>query len=184
MFVGFSLTRFCPARLLKYALVLLLMLNGGVGYSLTRSPQEATNPGKSVPVTRLVVTFGTNKTSIWNGLLSARSRIVVRDRETWDGVWKKIVAPNPYASFPPLPEIDFSRELLVVVGMGQKPSSGYRIIVSSAREIDNRIEVEVQSTSPCGMDLGIMTSPVDIVRLPWTELPVTFREVEVKCDYK
>jgi hypothetical protein len=101
------------------------------------------------------------------------------ERETWDGVWKKIVAPNPYTSLPPLPEIDFSREMLVVVGMGQKPSSGYSIIVSSASELDKRLEVEVQSKSPCGMELGILTSPIDIVRIPKTELPITFRQARL-----
>jgi PrcB C-terminal len=178
-----SLTRLVAAKSRAVPL-LLLALTGSVGYSTPRRPQGVTNPGRSVPVTRLVVTFGTNTTAIWNGWLSAGSRIVVRDREAWDGVWKKVFGPGPYPSSPPLPalpEIDFSREMLVVVGMGQKPSGGYMIVVNSARQLDNRIEVEVQSMSPCGLAPGILTSPIDIVRIPKTELPITFREVKREC---
>jgi len=159
--------------------LLLLTLTGSVGYATPQRLQEVTNPGKSVTVTRLVVTFGTNTTAIWNGRLD-RGRIVVRDRETWDSIWKRLFNPTP--TYPPLPEIDFSREMLVVVAMGEQPSGGYRILVKSAHDLGNRTEVEVQSMSPCGLAPAILTAPIDIVRIPRSELPVTFREVDVKCE--
>jgi len=42
----------------------------------------------------------------------------------------------------------------------------------------------VRSTNflKCGLQLGVVTEPVDIVRLPKTVLPVTFREIEVTSD--
>ncbi|HWP55936.1 MAG TPA: protease complex subunit PrcB family protein [Pyrinomonadaceae bacterium] len=176
-----------PARLLKDALVNLVFL-ALIGSSSYSTPQGVSNAGKPVPLTRLVIPYGTSTTTIWDGQLSAGSRIVVRDRETRDRVWKQILGPNPPPRLPPLPEIDFSREMLIAVGMGQKRSNGfaveggYQIIISSARELDNRIEVEVQSKSPCGLALGVGSSwPVDIVRIPKTELPVTFREVNIEC---
>ena len=173
-----SLTRLVAANCRAVPL-LMLTLTGSVGYSIPQRPQESTNPGRSVTVTRLVVTFGTNTTAIWDGRLD-KSRIVVRDRETWDSIWKRLLNPTP--SYPPLPEIDFSREMLVIAAMGERPSGGYRILVNSAHNLGNRTEVEVQSMSPCGLAPAIMTSPIDIVRIPRSDLTVTFREVEVKCE--
>lgn len=108
---------------------------------------------------------------------------MIRDRETWDSVWKRLFRPTS-TSLPPLPEIDFSREMLVIVSMGARPGGLHRIIVNSAHQLNNRVEVEVQSMSPCGLALGIQTAPVDIVRIPKTDLTVTFREIEVKRGCK
>ncbi len=164
----------------------LVLVLSSAGYSIPQGAREG--PGRSVPVTRLVVTTGSNTSPIWNAGIWDELRIVIRDRETWDSVWKRICRPDPfhdpYPSLLPLPEIDFSREMLVVVAMGRRPSGSYRIIVNSARERDNRLELEVQNISPCGADYAIMTAPIDIVRLPKSDLPVTFREVEVKRGCK
>ena len=185
--------RLCPARLLKDALVtffaVTLMCSAAFSNPQSpQSPQQVVNQEKSVPVTRLVVTFGTNTTSIWNGGIWDQLRIVIRDRATWENTWRRIVSPDPYhdpyQAVPALPEIDFSREMLVVVAMGQRPSSGYQIIIKSAREGRNRLEVEVESVPACGMQMAVMTAPIDIVRIPKTDLPVTFREVEVKRGCK
>ena len=174
---------------LKHVLAsFLVLVLSSAGYSIPQGAREG--PGRSVPVTRLVVTTGSNTSPIWNAGIWDELRIVIRDRETWDSVWKRICSTsdplfrNVSTSLPPLPEIDFSREIIVVAAMGRRPNGGYRIIVNCARERDNRLELEVQNISPCGADYAIMTAPVDIVRLPKTDLPVTFREVEVKLGCK
>ena len=84
---------------------------------------------------------------------------------------------------PPLPEVDFSREMLIVAAMGQQPSV-YYIIIDSACEVDNQLEVLVRSTSffRAARILGSLPETVDIVRLPKTDLPVVFRETEVTSD--
>jgi hypothetical protein len=86
---------------------------------------------------------------------------------------------------PPLPEVDFSREMLIVAAMGQQPSL-YEIIIERACEVDNQLEVLVRSTKflPCGAYAGLLPETVDIVRLPKTDLPVVFRETEVTSDCK
>src|SRR5713226_8725464 len=170
-------------HLLKHALLsfLVIVLISSAGASIPQGAREGT--GKSVPVTRLVVTNGSNTSPIWNSGIWDELRIVIRDRQTWGSVWKRICRldpfHDPYPSLLPLPEIDFSSEMLVVVSMGQRPNGGYRIIVNSARERDNQLEVEVHNISSCGLTPQVMTAPIDIVRLTKTDLPVTFREVEV-----
>ena len=174
---------------LKHVLAsFLVLVLSSAGYSIPQGAREG--PGRSVPVTRLVVTTGSNTSPIWNAGIWDELRIVIRDRETWDSVWKRICCTsdplfrNPSTSLLPLPEIDFSREMIVVAAMGRRPNGGYRIIVNSAHERDNRLEVEVQNISTCGPTPQMFTAPVDIVRLPKTDLPVTFREVEVKLGCK
>lgn len=179
MFAGL-LHRVYFKSLLNGVSVLLagLALIWSASNSFAQDPRGDTSAGKSVPVTRLVVTYGTNSSPIWSSRMLDEQRIVIRDRAAWESLWKRMLQPNP--SLPPLPEIDFSREMLIVATMGERPTSGYAITVTSAREQSNRLEVEVEKTFPCGMQLQVLTAPIDIVRIPTTDLLVTFREVEVK----
>jgi hypothetical protein len=115
--------------------------------------------------------------------------VVIRDRDAWLDVWKRIhrLDPNrgPHPEPPPLPEIDFSREMIVVAAMGARPTSGYAIVIDGAYAYDRnyRLEVVVRSVENrnCAA-FQVMTAPVDIVRLPRTERFVVFREVEVVPD--
>jgi hypothetical protein len=112
---------------------------------------------------------------------------VVRDRNTWLDVWKRIYQVVPSnGPYPELPEIDFSREMIFIAAMGQQPTSGYAIIIDGAYERDDGLEVVVKSVInlKCGAVLTMVTSPIDIVRLPKIERPVVFREIEVVPDCK
>jgi hypothetical protein len=73
--------------------------------------------------------------------------------------------------------------MLIVAAMGQRPSP-YEIIIESACEVDNQLEVLVRSTrfDWCGAYAGLLPESVDIVRVPKTDLPVLFRETEFTCD--
>jgi hypothetical protein len=87
---------------------------------------------------------------------------------------------------PPLPEIDFSREIVIVVALGVRPSGGYGIIVDGAYERDKQLKIVVRSISPgkgC-IVTAALTQPVDIVRLPKTVRSVVFREAEVMHECK
>jgi hypothetical protein len=119
-----------------------------------------------------------------SGGISRRDRLVIRDGEQFNQLWKEIAGPGP--DKPPPPQVDFSREMLIVAAMGQQPSSGYEIIIESACEVDNQLEVVVRSANyaKCGLQLGVVTAPVDIVRVPKTNLPVVFREAEVASGCK
>ncbi len=144
--------------------------------------------GKSIPVTLLDVggpkLSGPRRTSLLHGGISQRSRLIIRNRDEFNELWKQLTASGSYK--PPPPEVDFSREMIVVAAMGQRPSSGYEILIDGACEVDNHVEILVRSfdSVKCGMQATVLTAPVDIVRLPRTELPVVFRETEVSSDCK
>jgi PrcB C-terminal/Peptidase inhibitor I9 len=148
--------------------------------------QEAVCRGKSVPVSLLEHPFGLKmygrRTSYLSGGISQRARLVIRNRDEFNEVWNQIV--GLVSNKPPLPKVDFSREMIIVAARGEQPTSGYEIIIDSACEVDNQLEVLVHSTKllGCGLQLQVVTAPVDIVRLPKTDLPVVFRENEVTSD--
>lgn len=108
--------------------------------------------------------------------LADSARIVVRDTETWRATWSAIW--RTHSPEPALPNVDFSREMLVVAALGTRSSGGYSILVDSAYQHNDHVEVVVRKISPgsrCFVT-GALTQPVDVARLPRSPLPVRFRE--------
>ena len=107
---------------------------------------------------------------------------VIKNRDEFSNFWKQLTA-RVTGWEPPLPEVDFSKDMVVVSAMGQRPSSGYWTIIDGACEINGQVEVfvsNVEDTS-CGGQLPVLTSPADVVLIPRTDLPVVFRETQVSC---
>jgi hypothetical protein len=108
--------------------------------------------------------------------LPSSVRLAIMDTADWTAVWKRVVGS---ASTAPVPAVDFSREMLLVVGMGQAPCMGYQINVDTVfRDKDKRIYAVVRERhhgSRCGC-LNEVVSPVDVVRVPRSVRPVTFLE--------
>jgi hypothetical protein len=103
-------------------------------------------------------------------------RLAILDTADWQAIWKRVVGNSSVA---PVPPVDFSREMLLVVGMGQAPCMGYQINVDTVfRDKDKRIYAVVRERhhgSRCGC-LNEVVSPVDVIRVPRTVRPVTFLE--------
>jgi hypothetical protein len=111
-------------------------------------------------------------------------RRVIRNRDEFSDFWKQFTAQVPPGNWvPPLPEIDFSKEMVVVAAMGSRPTSGYWIIIDGACEADGQLEVFVGSADDvsCAAQLQVVTHPADAVRIPQTDLPVVFRETQIPC---
>jgi hypothetical protein len=112
-------------------------------------------------------------------------RLVIKSRDEFSEFWKGFTAPIPPSNgIPPPPEIDFTKEMVIVSAMGGRPSSGYLTIIDGACEIDGHVEVFVSTVEDvsCSAQLTVLTYPADAVRLPKTDLPVVFRETQIPCD--
>jgi hypothetical protein len=115
-----------------------------------------------------------------NGFAGAL-RAVVKDTVMWARLWSgmhhgifQARAPGqtqvPYE--PPLPHVDFAREMLIVVGTGERPSTGYSLRIDSVRlgrasGEARELRVYVTEWRPgrsCGVGWAI-TSPVALARL-------------------
>ena len=171
----------------RVLLSLALSLISIPALQVLQATREVGYQGKPVAVTQLGPQRSGPRSSFGNSIIKDQFRVVVRDRDTWLEVWKRIYQVVPSnGPYPEVPEIDFSREMVVVAAMGQRPTSGYDIIVDSAYQRDDRLEVVVKSVMywKCYGVFMMVTSPIDIVRLPKIERPVVFREIEVAPDCK
>jgi hypothetical protein len=109
---------------------------------------------------------------------------VMRDAVEWASIWRRIHARRH--PVPPLPEVDFEREMVVVAALGPKRTGGHTIRIERAWHDGTKVVVLVQEESPgagCIVPQAFV-SPVDIARLPASAGPVEFKvESTVRdCD--
>jgi protease stability complex PrcB-like protein len=109
--------------------------------------------------------------------------IAIHDRDTWVRTWSEINrrADPP----PPIPEVDFASEMVLVAALGSRPSSGYEIVFTGASEAGDVVTIEVESRSPgprC-VTLTVVTSPIDLARIPRRNGAIVFRTAQsvVNC---
>jgi PrcB C-terminal len=156
-------------RSVRIVSVCVLALSAACGGSDLTQP-----PGTSLPMVRLrseAYSF-----TFYSGL-DKPARLVVRDAVTWRVIWNQIYLRQ--SPVPPLPPIDFSREMMVVVALGSHSTGGYSILLDGAAEAaKNGIAVIVDSSSP-GSNCIVteaFTQPVDIARVPLRDGAVSFVE--------
>ncbi len=95
--------------------------------------------------------------------------LAIRTEGEWHGHWSRITVPQGNRS--PPPDVDFSREMLLMAAMGRQPSGGYRVTIERVVDSGDELLAFVHFVSPgprCGA-IGAITSPVDIVRVPASE---------------
>jgi hypothetical protein len=104
------------------------------------------------------------------------ARVVIRTETAWREAWQRLWATAQPK--PPVPPVDFQRDLLVVAALGLRPTGGYGIVVDSAYRHADHVEVVIRKISPGSACIVTMatTQPVDVARLPATQQPVRFRE--------
>jgi hypothetical protein len=153
-----------------------------VGIAACAAPEQSTlPPGPSIPVVRLRAEPYSFE---YNSGLTEPTRLVVRDAAEWQSLWTQIYQGR--FPVPPLPAIDFSREMIVVAALGTRSSGGYSILIDGASATGADVAIAVRSIAPgrkCGVTAAL-TQPVDIARLPRRDGQVSFVErAEVKeCE--
>jgi hypothetical protein len=78
---------------------------------------------------------------------------------------------------PALPEIDFTKEMVLVAAIGSRPSSGYEVVFTGATEAGDVVTVDVESRIPgptCVL-LPVITAPLDLARIPRRNGAIVFR---------
>jgi hypothetical protein len=100
------------------------------------------------------------------------ARIAVRDAATWQDVWQRATYshPNP----PPMPGIDFTQEMLLVVAAGRM-SPGDQIRVDSVGVRNDQYIAIVRTTVECE-PFPADAYPMEIVRVRRDERPVGWVE--------
>jgi hypothetical protein len=113
--------------------------------------------------------------SAYSGLIDS-VRLVVRDSTAWRQLWQQI--NRPFIPPPPLPPVDFQREMVVVAALGARPSAGFDVVIERAANDSAGIEIDVRRASPgagCPVAAAI-TQPVDMAKIPASDRALRFRE--------
>jgi hypothetical protein len=74
------------------------------------------------------------------------SFVVCRDAKAWNALWakhKSNVLPVPSA-----PEIDWSKEMVVGLVLGLRPTAGYSVAVEGVEIVDGRMEFRAHEAQP------------------------------------
>lgn len=111
------------------------------------------------------------------GGIADELRLVVRDSAMWPVVWRRVIGGRKPA--PPVPRVDFSTELVLVVAQGSRSSTGYSITIDSVVSEGQRMRAYVRSTAPgSGCLIGkAMTHPIHVSRIRPSTDSVAFEEV-------
>lgn len=134
-------------------------------------------PGQAVVVTRLDERYPSQYSGFGDP-----ARIVVDDAAQWAEVWARLW--NNQRPLPPLPAVDFAREVVIVAAMGSRPTGGYGVRVQDAAVQANQVVVRAVETSPGSgcVTTQAFTAPADVVKLPRTDRPVRFETVAAVRD--
>lgn len=152
---------------------LALALGATIASGADMATAQYDAPREVFPVTRLG--RGSTAYSTYSGLTDS-VRAVVRDSADWSAVWRGIT--RPFYPPPPLPQVDFARDMVVVTALGARPTGGYDIVIEGARQDSASIEIALRTSSPapgCPVSAA-MTQPVDVATIPASPRPVRFRE--------
>jgi VWFA-related protein len=78
----------------------------------------------------------------------------------------------------PLPAIDFSKEMVVAVFLGSKPTAGYGVEITGARDDNGALVVEYHETAPArdAMTAQVLTMPYAIAAVPARQGDVKFEK--------
>jgi protease stability complex PrcB-like protein len=97
--------------------------------------------------------------------ISESRRLIIRDANAWAAFWSELGMGQR-------PAVDFTKDMVVAVAAGQRPSGGYEIQVHQVTQQGGELTVEVLETAPgpnC-MTSASLTQPVDVVVLPSVNL--------------
>jgi hypothetical protein len=108
---------------------------------------------------------------------------VVRTLEDWKGL-RQSLGPN-LDSNQNLDGVDLKKYTILIVALGTRPSSGYSVMIRSARDDGAAIHVSVLEVRP-GTQCPVMTEltfPGTAVLIPRTDKPVRFeiRSADLDC---
>lgn len=152
--------------------VAVLLCSQACGTSGNSSPQPEPGARKmqtdQMQITRLLL--------LQSSALIEPATHVVRERSEFDQLWARLHATTP---LPATPEVDFSRSMVLVIAVGERPTGGHTVRVDSVRSDGAGIVVRYTTTSPgdgC-ISTQAITSPVEVVSVRRVDGAVRFERV-------
>ena len=129
------------------------------------APQTATAPDSGPTPPQAYAPYGNSRSldirriGQWTrtGISEAR-RLVIRDVNAWEQFWSELGVGDR-------PAIDFTRDVVVAVAAGQRPTGGHEIAIDRVTHASGELTVEVveRTPGPNCMTTASLTQPVDVV---------------------
>ena len=118
-----------------------------------------------------------NVRTVAKGPLSAINQprqVAVRSATEWGALWKE------HGDNAPLPVIDFSREMVVGVLLGRRPTAGYGIEIVRTIGNGGALVVEYVESAPSrdAITAQILTAPYHFAAVPKFDGAVSFKKVD------
>jgi len=107
--------------------------------------------------------------------------LVVDDADVWEETWRTL---NPDDSSAP-PEVDWARDMVVVVALGPRPTTGYAVRIEEIVATATTMDVHCLETRPGSYAAHMMTYPFHAVVVAVAarrETPRLVSRVEVTKD--
>jgi len=110
-----------------------------------------------------------------------RRRIIVRDAGDWLALWAVHAGPETQT-----PEVNFATHIVAAAFAGERPSAGFEIEITGARDLDRDLEiiVEERSPGPGMMAAQMIVTPFHIVSLPRHDGDVRFADGEASATQR
>jgi hypothetical protein len=107
--------------------------------------------------------------------IDSRREVVVRTAAEWQKLWQQ------HSPDRPMPSIDFSKEIVVGVFLGSRPTAGYGVAIVKAIDANGVLHVQYRESAP-GRDAitaQILTFPYHLAALSKSpSIDVTFERVQ------
>lgn len=106
--------------------------------------------------------------------LATPAHAVIRTVDEWIETWSR--HHSNVIPCPPLPRIDFTREMVLFVAVGQRPTGGYGVRITRTRIEGGEMVAEARETRPpAGAIVPMVVSqPYEFVRVPRFDGNVVF----------
>jgi VWFA-related protein len=97
-------------------------------------------------------------------------QIVARTQGEWEAIWRRHAAGRP------VPAVDFSRDMVVGVFLGSRPSGGFGVQITRIERVGDALVVTwaEQTPAPGQTAAQVMTAPSNLVTVPRHTGPVRF----------
>lgn len=100
------------------------------------------------------------------------AQVVARSPQEWQQLWQKHTPDRPR------PAVDFSKEMVVGVFLGSRPTAGYVLEIVSATPDSGTLVVRYREATPRpgAMTAQVLTSPYHLVTVPFFPGNVKFEK--------
>lgn len=110
-----------------------------------------------------------------NSLVTEARQVLIRDDAAFELLWRQ-----HQGSLELLPDVDFERDMVVAVFLGEQPTGGYEVSITEVAESDSGIRVYYSVTEPHPdfMVIQMLTAPVHMIVVPAREGEIQFIQQE------